>query len=203
MFDEYSPRLSQAVFLALFGCALFGVSGVKLSGDMLTAGMVCGVLLVIFSVVVMLFLVNRERIAFYRTASNFAEQLSHLDQDQWQALGIAFPVLRIHWNGQPLQLLEDSDITIQEFRRFMEDSDFRQISAERNWSSGRDRRTWLRIKSWLELKEYIHPVSAAGNHSWLWRGNIYMHLKERYLGAEPLRNLNQPAPELSTEAIKG
>lgn len=200
MFDEYSPRLSHAVTLAISGCAAFGYSGLYLSGKALIAGEMCGVLLVIFSIIIMVFLGNRERIAFYRSASHFAEQLSHLDQDQYQALGIAFPVLRIHWNGQPVQLIEDSDFTLEDFRRFMDDSDFRQISPERNWSSGRDRRTWLRIKNWLELKEYIHPVSAVGNHSWLWKGNIYMHLKERYLGAEPLRNLNT---EIKQEAVMG
>jgi hypothetical protein len=194
--NTYNPRISHSVYLIVFGCLLMGMAGNMFEGTALAVSLIGGTMMMILAVLVAWFLANRERIAFYDAVTRLAEQLSRLDQDQWRALGIAFPTLRIHWDGTPTQLLEDSDITLDEFARFMKDSNPHQISPERNWSNGRERRTWLRIKTWLESCGYIKQQSAAGNHSWLWIGNSFYTLRERYLAAKPLPNLGgTPAPE--------
>ncbi len=185
----YQPRLSHAVMLVFLGCIVIAYAAVNFSDAVLTVSLLTGALCYLFSLLVMWWLTSRERIAFYDAVSRLADRLAELDPDQWQALGIAFPTLRIHWNGRPLQFIEDSDFTVEEFRRFMDDSDFRQISPMRNWSNGRDRRTWERIKTWLEVRGYVQYYSAAGNHSWLWKGNAFHILKIRYLGSEPIPEL--------------
>lgn len=178
---------------------MIGAAGVYLSGTALTICNITGVLLILYSVVIVGFLANRERVKFYESAARFAESMANLNNDQWAALGIAFPTLRIRWNGQPIQLIEDSEIMFEDFKKFMLDSDYRQISPERNWSTGKARRTWTIIRDWLLEKKYIYEYSAAGNHSWLWKNNVYQTLKDRYLSAEPLRNLN----EIQPDSIKG
>ncbi len=137
------------------------------------------------AVVVLFWLGNRERIAFYEKLREVAEAIRDLEPNQWQALGIAFPTLRIRFAGRPLRMIEDTDILQAELERFIANSTDRQISPERNWSNGKDRRAWLRIKTWLEENELIDEHSAAGNHSWLWRGNAYYTIRDRY--CEPKR----------------
>lgn len=198
--EPYQPRLSHAVGLVFMGCIVIAYAAVNFNDAVLSISLLTGGLFYLFSIAVMWWLTSRERIAFYDAVTRLAERLSELDPDQWQALGIAFPTLRIHWNGRPLQFIEDSDFTVDEFRRFMEDSDFRQISPMRNWSNGRDRRTWERIKTWLEVRGYVHHYSASGNHSWLWRGNAYPVLKIRYLGGEQIPELEQTPIVASMEA---
>jgi hypothetical protein len=187
---QYQPRLMHAVLLVLLASGIILYAAQNLDDAGLTVGLIAGGLFYLGSFMVMAWLTNRERIAFYDAVSRLADRLSSLDADQWQALGIAFPSLRIHWSGRPIQFVEDSNFTVDEFRRFMGDSNYRQISPMRNWNNGRDRRTWERIKNWLEAKGYIQHYSAAGNHSWLWKGNTFHHLRMRYLGEDPIPELD-------------
>jgi hypothetical protein len=188
--NAYTPRLSHSITLITTACLLLIVAGKW--GDDFTFSVCAGAaaLFIIIAVVVLFWLGNRERIAFYDKLQDVAEAIRDLEPNQWQALGIAFPTLRIRWNGTPLRYIEDTDITQEELERFIADSTDRQISPERNWSNGRDRRTWLKIKTWLEGNEWIIEHSAAGSHSWLWKGNVYYTLRERYCDQKTFTNLN-------------
>ena len=158
---------------------------------------------VIMAALIFALMFLEQRRSFYHTMAYFAEQLARLNPDQWQALGIAFPHLRIRWKGKPIKFFEDTQATMEEFERFMRDSNTRQISPERNWSSGPDRRAWREIVEWLIEQGYIYRDSAAGNHSWLWRGAMHAHLWQRYIeGTErTLADLNEVDGPLEREIV--
>lgn len=177
----YNPRLSHAVFCLVFGAVLIATSGLWFSGVAAVSIGAAGFILCVYSIWIMIWLRNRESIEFYDSVTRLAEQLTHLDVDQWNALGIRFPTLRIQYNGEPVLMVENSGVRLDDFERFMNDSNARYVSPERNWSQGRKRRAWHQIMKWLEINQYIYPDSAAGSHSWLWRGNSYNLLIDRYI----------------------
>jgi hypothetical protein len=179
--DRYVPKLFHAVLLVLAAFGLFIAAANFLPDDQFAVASIVSGILVLFSFVVMAWISNQERIAFYDAITRFSDSIRNLEQDQWLALGIRFPSIRIKWDGKPLKLLEDTDITIPELERFMKDSDPTQISPRRNWGNGRDGRVWEKIKRWLYDNNYIRHDSASGNHSYLWRGQAYFQIMERYL----------------------
>ena len=164
----------------------------------------CGLILMAFLIWILLF--QEAANEKYRTITAFGNMLAKLDPDQWSALGIAFPHIRIKWTGKPLKFFEDTDITLEDFECFMQDSDGRQISPERNWANGPDRRKWQMIKDWLEAKEYIYSQSASGNHSWLWRGDMYRILWQHYIQSEGIPNLTElegsPTPPIFVPEVE-
>lgn len=187
--DLYTPKLSHAIQLVFIALALFLVGGTWATDDQFFAIQVTSGILLVFSVAIMFWLNNREQIAFYDALGRFSESIRQMDHDQWQALGIRVPALRVRWHGRPVQMIEDTDITVEDLEAFMEDSTASQISPVRNWSNGIERRRWERIKSWLESQNYIVKNSAAGSHSWLWRGQSYYTVKERYLAEQQIKSL--------------
>lgn len=186
--DAYKPKLSHATLTAALTIFFAGLYAYPTRWDdaWLIGGVIFGLLTA--SIVALIF-VEQRRI-FYHSLAYFADSLSKLNPEQYQALGIRFPHLRIRWRGEAIQYFEDTGATMENFARFMSDSSIRQISPERNWNGGPDRRAWAEIKGWLEEQGYIYQSSAAGNHSWLWRGNTYAILKQRYLIQNEIEDLN-------------
>lgn len=177
----YTPKLSHAIFTAALGFAALIYSGVNLQGISLAGVSLFGFLMLTYSVWVMSWVSNREYIEKIRAQTGFADQLSRLDADQWQALGIRFPVIRIHWQGKPIQLFEDTGVRMEDFFQFMDNSNPKYVSPERNWANGPRRRTWHQLMQWLKENNFVYPDSASGNRSWLWRGSAYNVLRERYM----------------------
>lgn len=210
--DYYNPRLSHAVMLVLAAFAIYLVGGILMTDEQFAAAKIASAAFVLFSILVMAWINNRERIAFYDSMTRFSEAIRQMDNDQWQALGIRVPALRVRWHGRPVQMIEDTDITVDDLEGFMEDSTASQISPVRNWSNGIERRRWERIKSWLESQNYIVKNSAAGSHSWLWRGQSFYTVKERYLAEQQIKSLAEddvtPGPPATAytpplEAVSG
>jgi hypothetical protein len=177
--NNYIPKLSHAVTTCLLGIIFIGA--LAYASPWQVAFLVGAIAFISMSALIFALLFLEQRRSFYHTVAYFADRLAQLDPDQWQALGIAFPHLRIRWSGQPIQFFEDTSATMEQFERFMRDSDHRQISPERNWSGGPQRRAWREIVNWLQRQEYIYKDSAAGNHSWLWRGDMRRVLWQRYI----------------------
>jgi len=123
---------------------------------------------------------NEEAARKYQMLGDFASSISKLGVDQWNAMGFHFPILRFKlFKGQVLELFEDTKATRAQFIHFLKTSDRAQISPERYWNTSEyPRWAWQEIKTWLETNDppYIYKDSAAGNHSWLWRGNAHAHL---------------------------
>ena len=199
--NNYIPKLWHAVITALVGIIFTGLLAYPSPWD--AAYLIGAIAFVVMAALIFALMFLEQRRSFYHTMAYFAEQLARLNPDQWQALGIAFPHLRIRWKGKPIHFFEDTQATMDEFERFMRDSNTRQISPERNWSSGPDRRAWREIVEWLIEQGYIYRDSAAGNHSWLWRGAMHAHLWQRYIeGTErTLADLNEVDGPLEREIV--
>lgn len=177
----YTPKLSHAILTAALGIASLVYGGINLSGLAMTGTSLFGFLMIGYSIAIMYWVGRREYIELVQAWTAFADQLSRLDADQWQVLGIRFPVLRIHWQGKPVQLFEDTGVRLEYFIQFMDNSNAKYVSPERNWANGPRRRTWQQLMTWLETNNFVYPDSASGNRSWLWRGNAYDILRERYM----------------------
>ncbi len=115
-----------------------------------------------------------------RVAGEYATSISKLDPQQFNALGLGMPTLHATmYQGDVIELFEDTKATVKQFIHFLEDSDDRQISPRRNWTSREyPQEAWYEIKTWLAApkRNYIFEDSARGNHSWLWRGGAYRML---------------------------
>jgi hypothetical protein len=180
--NNYIPRLSHAVTTSLLGIVFTGL--LAQPSQWQSAFLAGAIIFIVMAALIMVLIFLEQRRSLIHSMAYFAERISQLDPDQWQALGIAFPHLRIRWSGEPIQFFEDTQATMEHFERFMRDSDHRQISPERNWSSGPQRRAWREIVAWLERQTYIYKDSAAGNHSWLWRGDMRNVLWQRYIKSQ-------------------
>jgi hypothetical protein len=185
---SYAPRLSHAVLNAIMGIGFVWLLAVESPWSI--AYLVGAVTFLAMAALVFLMLFQEQRREFYSTMASFAEALARLNPDQWQALGIRFPHLRIRWHGKPIQFFEDTGATMDDLERFMRESNARQISPERNWTDGPQRRAWAEIHAWLIEHGMIFEASAAGNHSWLWRGNSYSILWQRYIHDLDLKLVN-------------
>lgn len=162
---------------------LFSMNGWVMLGFIALAGMS-------FTLTVLLgiYHASHQRATFYRSVIDVGEMLMKLDRDQWGALGISFPTLRIRYRHVVRVCIEDTDITIEDFERFMQDSNTRYISPERNWANGRGRAKWLEIKTFLQTEGFIYESSAAGQHSWLWRADGFSRAWDYLIGRPRLSN---------------
>jgi hypothetical protein len=115
-----------------------------------------------------------------RVAGDYATAVSKLDPQQFNALGMGMPTLHATmYQGDVIELFEDTHATVKHFIHFLDDSNDQQISPRRNWTSGEyPQEAWHEIKTWLASpsRKYIFEDSARGNHSWLWRGGSYRML---------------------------
>jgi hypothetical protein len=185
-------RLSHAALLFVLGdLALFG----GLLHPILYGG---GILLMLLGGVVVVWILREQGIDVLRARTEWVRALALLSPEKFDALGIEFPTLRIRWTGELRKCFEDTDIPIRTFERFIRDSNNYQISPERNWSGGTDRSAWGIIKNWLETHGHIFPDSAAGSHSWRWRGDAYNRLWRMYLPGDALV-ANHAAVQLTSE----
>lgn len=166
--DDHNPRLWKSWLLLIIGCCILLAS---LRFPYWPIYLLGGLTIVLaISETVLLF--ARSRIDFYRAVTALADKLKDLSPNQFSALGIAFPTLRIRFEGEPLQYIEDTDIQKSELAQFLAGSGLQQTMPERNWiSNGWRRERYFSILRWLEENKWIYKDSAAGNHSWLWRGS--------------------------------
>lgn len=123
--------------------------------------------------------------SYNSSLARVAEAIKDLNPDQWQAIGIRFPELRVRYQGQPVRYLEDTEIRMEAFERFMADSSTDAVAPQRYYGDGTAlRRQWHAWIGWLTRQGYIIPNSASGNHSLLWRPGRHQQLMQMYL-SEP------------------
>lgn len=122
-----------------------------------------------------------------------AHEIKEMNPEQWQALGIRFPELRIRYHGKPISYIEDTDIRSEWMKQFLDDSDEYQFAPERLYGEGTQaRKQWMLVRDFLISEGYLIDQSAAGNHSWLWRTGRRRQLLTMYFD-QPLvlQNLNE------------
>ena len=176
---DHIPRLWKSWLLLIVGC------GILLTGTLYSYWPIylLGGLTISLAILETILLFARSRIDFYQAITALADKLKDLSPSQYSALGIAFPTLRIRFEGELLQYIEDTDIQKSELTQFLDGSGLQQTMPERNWiSAGGRRDRYFAILRWLEENRWIYENSAAGNHSWLWRGSgVPGNLERMYL----------------------
>ena len=85
-----------------------------------------------------------------------AHEIKEMNPEQWQALGIRFPELHIHYEGSAISYLENTSIRMDHFERFINDSDDIQFAPERLYGEGtRDRHQWMMCRDYLIQQGYL------------------------------------------------
>lgn len=192
---DYTPRIFHAVFTALLIiiCLLLGVRYVRYQ-----FAFNCGaIIFTIILLIVLLLLVMNGYSVVIDSMTSFAVAFSKLDDEGRAAMAFQFPMMRYEMKrGRVRAMFEETGVTIEQFRLFLQTSNRKYISPEREWcTSEKPRAVWIEIKDWLEANDRIIIDSAAGSHSWLWKGNSYNHLMAYWMSGRTLTNLNMVETE--------
>lgn len=112
----------------------------------------------------------------------FASSIANLSPEDKQILGIEWPELDIEFNGKPTICLRGTNILLQCFQKFVEDSTDTDFASERMYNDdkflqetlamSRDavRHQWHLTVAYLAdpTRGFLTKNSAAGNHSYKW-----------------------------------
>jgi hypothetical protein len=175
--DTYAPKLHHAMITAVICIVLIALcekAEGKVLDALITGAIIFGLITVLILWGICLEMGNRRA----EVMTEWMEAFGKLDEEARAAVAFEFPTVRYHMKrGEVRQMFEDTNVSIELFRLFLQTSNNRYISPERDWNSKeKPRWVWLEIKQWLEDHDSILADSAAGSHSWLWNGNSYKHL---------------------------
>jgi hypothetical protein len=188
---SYTPRLHHAIITAVLCILCLALSG-KAQGRVASAFNLGAVMFgfLFFLVVVLMFLEGLNRRVEVMT--EFASAISKLDDEARAMMAFEFPHMRYRMKrGEVREYFEDTNVPIELFKLFLQTGDSKHISPRRYWYTvDKPEWAWLELKGWLEDHEYIVPDSAAGSHSWMWRGNAYEHLKAYWGTGIRLRDMS-------------
>ena len=189
----YTPKLFHAMLTAAICLALIALGAKTQQARVLFALNVGALLFALMTVVVLWMLVIKANDEHWDTLSEFAKAYNQLDAESRAALGFQFPEMRYKMKkGEVREMFENTNVPIELFRTFLKTSNGKYISPERDWASDeKPRWAWLEIKEWLEEENYIVPDSAAGSHSWLWRGQSWDHLKAYWSAGVHVADMNK------------
>lgn len=125
------------------------------------------------------------------------KEMKHLTKDQFLALGIKFPHIRIKLGAiKPIEFFEDTNATYEQFDFYIRTSNDRQISPLRDWrTTERPARIWHEITDHLIKFGYVQRASSSGSHSHLWLFQSYSKLREMYFKPD-LVNMNETEAQL-------
>lgn len=188
---SYSPQLRDAI-IAAFLCILLLALGSKAQGRVLLALNVgAGMLGVLFIIIVVL-LIRESNNRRVEVMTEFANAIIRLDDEGRAMMAFEFPSLRYHMKrGEVREYFETTNVPIELFKYFLQTSDSKYISPRRYWyTADHPEWAWIEIKSWLEEDGMILPDSAAGSHSWMWKGNAWNHLKAYWGTGLKLRDMS-------------
>jgi hypothetical protein len=141
-----------------------------------------------------------------RVMIDFANAISKLDDEARAMMAFEFPHMRYRMKrGEVRAMFEDTNVPIEMFRLFLQTSNDKYISPRRDWStSDRPEWMWIEIFTWLEEHDRVYADSAAGSHSWLWKGNSYQHLYAYWMAGRKLTDMSDRvyAQEITTPPLK-
>ena len=188
----YIPKLHHAFIAAVFCAVCIGLAGVT-RGSVSTAFKVLALISGFGSVIVLVLLLMEGINGMVRAQTDWMEEFGKLDDEGRAAVAFVFPQVRYRMKrGEVRGMFEDTNVPIEMFRLFLQTSNDRYISPERDWSSAdMPRWVWLEIFEWLDAQDYIVRESAAGSHSWLWKGNAYQHLMAYWMAGRRVENISR------------
>lgn len=185
---QYAPKLHHAIIAVLLcmACIAIGVSVPRQYAVVFDLGTVMfGVLfLLVVGWMVSDAINDRARVMI-----DFANAIANLDDEARAMMAFEFPTMQYHMKrGEVRAYFEGTNVPIELFREFLKTSNNKYISPRRDWST-RDKPewAWLEIKEWLQANGKIVPDSAAGSHSWLWRGRSYEFMSQYWMAGRELR----------------
>jgi hypothetical protein len=186
----YIPKLHHAMITALF-CVVFIALCGKAQGSVLLACKIGALFFAIMTAVILAMLVLEELNRRVDAMTSWMIAFSHLDDEGRAAVAFTFPTMRYRMRkGVVREMFEDTSVTIEQFRLFLKTSNDRYISPRRDWvNADMPQAAWEEIKLWLEEHDYIIQDSAAGSHSWLWKGQAYQHLMAYWMSGRTLMNM--------------
>ena len=187
---SYIPKLHHAMITAII-CVVFIALCGKAQGSVLLALKIGAVIFAIMTAVIMALLVIEEANRRVEVMTDWMNAFAKLDDEGRAAVAFSFPMMRYRMKkGEVREMFEDTNATIEHFRLFLKTSNDRYISPRRDWqTTERPAWAWDEIESWLEANGYILPDSAAGQHSWLWKGNAWRHLMAYWLAGRNIADM--------------
>lgn len=125
---------------------------------------------------------NYSRADLAEKRAEFANSIANLSPEDKQILGIEWPELDIEFNGKPTICLRGTNILLQCFQKFIEDSTDTDFASERLYNDdkflqetlamSRDavRHQWHLTVAYLSdpTRGFLTRDSAAGSHSYKW-----------------------------------
>jgi hypothetical protein len=188
----YVPKLIHAIITALI-CIGLMLLGAKLSSRLAAAMNIGALIFAIMTVVVLWMLVVQTLGEHLERQTRFAEVFNMLDEEARRALAFQFPSMRYHMKrGIVRPYFENTEVPIEMFRHFLQTSNDKYVSPRRDWyTAERPEWAWLEIMTWLEENDKIIPESAAGSHSWLWKGTAYQQLMAYWMAGRKVVDMNE------------
>ena len=187
----YNPKPLDAMITAVV-CIVLIAMGYKAPARVLTALNIGALIFAIITAIILWVLILEAANRRVDVITEWMKQFSRLDEEARAAVAFQFPTVRYRMRrGHVREMFEDTNVTIEQFRLFLQTSNGKYISPERDWNSKeKPRDVWTEIKDWLEGMDYIISDSAAGSHSWLWKGNAYNHLMAYWMSGRNLKDLS-------------
>lgn len=179
----YIPKLHHAMITAVV-CIVLIAMGARARGQVLLALNIGAFIFAVMTAVVLALIALESWRENVRVMVDWMIAFGKLDDEARAAVAFQFPTMRYKMKrGEIRGMFEDTNVPMEMFREFLKTSNSKYISPRRDWyTAEKPEWAWLEIKDWLEGQEYIIPDSAAGSHSWLWKGSAWDHLKA-YWGA--------------------
>lgn len=198
--------------LAALATIGFMLLATKARGNTFMVLLLAAFLFFVLGSIIIYLLIIQARIEALREATDYGMMLAKLDDNGRRALGIMFPAFSYQMHrGKLEQHFEKTNVPMDLFVLFLEDSGRDFIASERNWSTkDRPRWAWQEIYDWLWERDYIIPDSAAGSHSWRWNQGAYQLLCAYWLRGRSIPDLNKlerntttsPPPEDASQELE-
>jgi hypothetical protein len=195
----YTPKLHHAIIAAIL-CILCLLLSSKTQGKAALAFNLGALMFGFLFIVVVVLLVLEGLNERVRVMIEFARAIAQLDDEARAMMAFEFPHMQYRMkHGEVRAYFEDTGVPIEMFRLFLQTSNDRYISPRRDWyTADQPEWAWLEIKDWLDAHDKIIPDSAAGSHSWLWKGNSYQHLSAYWMAGRKLVDMSNIVYEYDT-----
>jgi hypothetical protein len=188
----YTPRIWHAagmLLLCVLMIALCGLRGAR--GWVLVALLFGAFMFALMSAAVLWMLMLQAYDSRLEKMIELAKMYTNMDDEARQAFAFQFPSMQYRMKrGQVRAFFEDTNVPIEMFKLFLQTSDKKYVSARRNWyGTDRPEWAWIAIMEWLKERDLIFPDSAAGSHSWMWKGNSWNYLQAYWSAGIKLVNM--------------
>lgn len=178
---DYQPKLLHASMTAFIAVALIALTNIA-GGNVFNALAVGAAVFLLMTFIIVWMIAYSHR---FDTIVRYIEAFIQLDPEQRAALAYNIPALRlVARRGRVVELFEDTQATSEHIRLFLVDSTPEVTSSQHAWNTAeKPRWAWEEIYDWLVRFGKVIPDSAAGSHSYRWRGTAYKSMMLYWIGS--------------------